>query len=152
MDSKTLESLQRIALRNVLEPDFDAFMRSIRRWYCINFFTPLHQVEELEDEFILLHYFEHTYEELPAEERKEKIGEILKTAEEKAQEKAKEEEYDKELMEEMEKEAKALKEKKVPKKEAIKEMPPVEPPVRINFVESSEFEELINKADKNGNL
>ena len=153
MDSNTLESLQRIALKNVLEPDFDAFMRGIRRWYCITFNTALHDVEDLEDEYILLHYFEHTFEELPPEERKDKIGDVLKTAKEKAEERDAEAKFDKDLMDEMEEEAKALKAKKVPKKEAIKEMPQVqaEPPIKVSFVDQSAFDELINSAEK-GNL
>lgn len=57
------KTLKDIALANVLEPDSEAYYRSICRWYSTTFSTPLHVVMyELDFSDVLLHYFEHFYE------------------------------------------------------------------------------------------
>ncbi len=63
-----IENLQILALKNIEAPDFEYQIRRIKRWYSTTFFTPLHLVEELDLHTVLIHYFEHTFAQLKAED------------------------------------------------------------------------------------
>lgn len=77
------EALKLLALRAVMKPDSDAHFRSICRWYSITFHTPLHLVDDLPEEDVLVAYYEKTYEDMEDPEREELLKTLLETAEEK---------------------------------------------------------------------
>jgi hypothetical protein len=77
------DALKLLALRAVMKPDGDAHFRSICRWYSITFHTPLHMVEEIPEEDILIAYYEKTYEDMEDPERQELLKVLLETEEEK---------------------------------------------------------------------
>lgn len=60
-----LAALQILALQAVESLEWEPEYRRICRWYSTNFFTPLHIVEnDLEEEYVIKHYFEHTLKQL----------------------------------------------------------------------------------------
>lgn len=67
------------AMKAVLAPDEEAWLRHIFRWYSRTFHTPLHQVEELPIEDVLQAFYEDRYEDMEEEERKKEIAELLET-------------------------------------------------------------------------
>lgn len=76
------ESLQAQALLAVLEPDHDAWMRHICRFYSKTFHVPLPQVVELPVEDLVLAYFEDRFEEMDDDGRQEVLERLLETPEE----------------------------------------------------------------------
>jgi len=66
MDS--IEALQLIALKNIEKPDVEAQLRRIKRFFSTTFHTPLADVENLDLDFVLMHYFEHVYAQLKPED------------------------------------------------------------------------------------
>lgn len=77
------DALKLLALRAVMKPDSDAHFRSICRWYSITFHTPLHLVDDLPEEDILVAYYEKTYEDMEDPDREELLKVLLETEEEK---------------------------------------------------------------------
>jgi hypothetical protein len=80
-----IEALQILAIKSIEKPDLDYQIRRIQRWYSTTFYTPLKMVDDLDLPFILTHYFEHVYSQMPKEElvklknqliHKEKLQEI----------------------------------------------------------------------------
>jgi hypothetical protein len=82
-----LQAIRLIAMQSVVKPDYEAFLRHVFRWYSREFATPLHEVEDLPIEEILLHYYEYSFEQLDEHERDLQISELLKSDEELAEEK-----------------------------------------------------------------
>jgi hypothetical protein len=81
-----LDNIRIRALTAVVDPDHDAIMRRIFRWYSEKFHTPLHVVEDdLPLDHVLLHYFEHEFEGLDEAERHNLAIELLETPEERAE-------------------------------------------------------------------
>lgn len=78
------EALQLLALRAVEKPDGEARLRGICRWYSKTFHTPLHVVEELDEDDVLTAYFESIYEEMEESERQDIMRQLLETDEQKA--------------------------------------------------------------------
>ena len=64
IDPKTFRNLQTIAMRNVEREGVDFFYRRVCRWYSKNFYTPLHEVEDLPWKQILIAYFEEKFYEM----------------------------------------------------------------------------------------
>lgn len=80
------DSFRYIALKNVLNPDTDFYLRRLMRWYSKTFHTPLHIVEEeIPIEHVLLAYFEEKYESLEPDDIEDLKLELLETPEEKAE-------------------------------------------------------------------
>ena len=59
-----LEAIRTQALLGVMRPDEEAWLRSIFRYYSEKWATPLHLVQKLPLEDVLLNYFESYYESL----------------------------------------------------------------------------------------
>jgi len=77
MNPETLRNLKQIAMFSVVEKPADYIVRNIFRWFSKQFSTPLHIVETLPFEDVLVHYFESTYEELEEDERQVQIERLL---------------------------------------------------------------------------
>jgi hypothetical protein len=56
-----IEAIRVKALRAVLRPDIQASLRKIFRWYSTTYATPLHIVDDLPLDDILVAYFEENY-------------------------------------------------------------------------------------------
>ncbi len=76
------ESIQHEAMQAVVDPDDEAWIRRVCRFYSRTFHTPLHLVRELPLEDVLLAYFEELFEGLSEEDREERIEFLLATPEE----------------------------------------------------------------------
>jgi hypothetical protein len=77
-----------LAMAAVLNPDGEAWLRGVCRWYAGACCTPLHVVEaEIPMEKVLEAYFEAKYAQMEDEERDIEIHEIMMTAEERKQKK-----------------------------------------------------------------
>jgi hypothetical protein len=61
MTSEEFRAIAVLAFKAVDSPDYEAFYRKVCRWYSKNFATPLQQVEEMADQYVLRHYFEDQY-------------------------------------------------------------------------------------------
>lgn len=137
-----IDSIKRIALLSIVEPDSEANLRRLYRWFSKTFNMAITEVEELPVEYILMHYYESKYEELNDEEKHDEIIDILETPEEKAariaEEQAKEDDFLAEL------EAQALEERKAEAKlkagtlnTSLKpENKEEEPAISISYVEN----------------
>lgn len=79
------DAIRTQALHAVLRPDGDYLLRHIFRWYSMTFNTPLMDVYDLPIDFVLQHYYEMSFENLPEEERLAIIDEVIETDEERAQ-------------------------------------------------------------------
>lgn len=75
-------ALRLAAMKSVVEPDLDAQLRHIYRWYSTHFHTPLHEVYDLCQEDILEAFYEVEYEDLNEDERDREIAELLESDEE----------------------------------------------------------------------
>lgn len=64
MDDKSFKAIALLAFRAAEEPDYEAFIRKVQRWYSRSFSTPLAEVEGMADEVLLQTYFEDRYCEL----------------------------------------------------------------------------------------
>jgi primosomal protein N' len=69
-----LEAIEISALKSVLQPDDDYFLRRIFRWYSEKFHTPLGEVADLPVEDVLQTYFECAFEHMT----KRKLGAYAK--------------------------------------------------------------------------
>lgn len=81
--NKYIDGIKIIALAGVIDPDDDAILRDIFRWYSQKFHTPLYKVEELPLDHVLLHWFECEYQEMEPQDRHNLAIELLETPEEK---------------------------------------------------------------------
>jgi len=99
-------------MARVVSNTYEDTLRRVRRWYCKHYYVPLHLVEDITDEELLVEFFEHNFEEMDSEERVLKIKQLLLSPEEmKGVEKANSD-YDAKLLAEMEKEFEEHKAKK----------------------------------------
>lgn len=64
MDNETFRATQILALQAVDSPTYDDFYRSCCRWFSEKFSTPLKEVEEYADLYVLRHYYESMYGEV----------------------------------------------------------------------------------------
>ena len=77
MSASLSKSLRIIALKSVLDPDVDYFHRHVFRWYSKQFHTPLHIVDSLPLEDVLMAYYESRYEDLAGDEDRTRLIEEL---------------------------------------------------------------------------
>lgn len=77
-------SLRILALQATRHPDRGAQFRRIARWYSQTFATPLHEVFDLPEDFILQHYYEHHYEGLDDDEWRQEVLDAVETPAERA--------------------------------------------------------------------
>lgn len=78
----TLEDAIRLrALRVVLRPDREYFLRRVMRWYSKTFYTPLAQVEDIPTEDLLQTWYEERYAEMAPEDLDRERAELLETPE-----------------------------------------------------------------------
>lgn len=63
MNAEILKSIQILALDAVENPDYDAFIRKVQRWYSKEFSTPLIQVETIDLIHVLQAYYEEKFGE-----------------------------------------------------------------------------------------
>jgi hypothetical protein len=75
------KAIQLLAMESVTESDSDYNLRFIFRWYSRAFNTPLHEVEELPLDDILVAFFETRFEEMGDEEREKEIASLLESPE-----------------------------------------------------------------------
>lgn len=69
----------------VVEPDDDAWLRRVFRFYSRTFSTPLHEVERLPLEDVLRAFYEEVFDQMDEEAREERIEWLLMTPEERAE-------------------------------------------------------------------
>ncbi len=92
-------ALRILALQAVRsETDWDARYRRICRWYSQTFHTPLSEVFELDEVFVLQHHYEHHFETFDDQEWRKEVQDTLETPEERRQRIADEAASDKELI------------------------------------------------------
>lgn len=78
-----IDAIKKQALLASIEPDSDAVLRRLYRWFSKTFHMSIADVEDLPTDYILLHYYESKYEDLEDEEKHDEIIDILETPEEK---------------------------------------------------------------------
>lgn len=105
-----LDSIRKVAMLAVKKPDDQAVLREIFREYSKMFYTPLHVVEDLPLEFVLLHYYENKYgaildKENGEEELNTHLRHLLSTPEERYRQAQEEDEKELKMLEELEQEA-----------------------------------------------
>jgi hypothetical protein len=88
------EFCQALAIANKFSPDEEAVWRSVCRKYSSKFSTPLHEVLEMDPEYVFTHYYEDQLEDLDAEEHIDKLLDIIYGLEDPEYEKTKKEEFD----------------------------------------------------------
>ncbi len=74
--------IQPIAFNNVLNGSVEYQIRSIQRWYAREFHVSIDEVEAMDIEKLLLHFFESKYEALEELDREETQAKLLETDEE----------------------------------------------------------------------
>jgi hypothetical protein len=88
-----VDAVRVTALASVIYPDSEYLLRHIFRVYSETFHTPLHIVYELPIDEVLMHYYEHKFEQMDEHERKDWVARVLETEEQrKARERAEDEE------------------------------------------------------------
>lgn len=78
------EALMAKALRSVMKPDHDAFLRHVKRFVSKTFHTSLSAVEDLDEEELLTAYYEETFEQMSDEDREDLYDRLTETDEERA--------------------------------------------------------------------
>lgn len=76
------EAIEQEAMASVVEPDDEAWLRRVFRYYSKNFATPLHLVAQLPLEDVLRAFFEDVFESMSEEDREERIEWLLMTPQE----------------------------------------------------------------------
>jgi len=163
------EAIKAKALRSVLKPDTDYYLRRVYRWYSKTFHTPLETTFDLPVEFVLREYFEEYFENLEEEDLDFQLEEMTETDEQRKQ-RLSNEEADKKaeqdllemsrkqnkkvpgpskLPEQISKLGQVIKEVAENIKEEMKSDPAMLPPeIDMKFESDEEFEKLLN-ADSN---
>lgn len=67
------------ALYALLKDTADYNLRSMQRWFSREFNTALHVVEDLDIEYVAMHWFECEYERMTPEEREEELRKLTET-------------------------------------------------------------------------
>lgn len=75
--SRNIFEIRTIALANVVERNFGFYYRKICRWYSQSFSTPLREVEKLDPDYVLLHYFEDYFQNISEEDKLYNLYKIL---------------------------------------------------------------------------
>lgn len=87
-------AIRRAAMVAVHRETFEYRIREIQRWFSETFHTPLAAVEDMEFEYLCMHYFERTYRDMDAGEREDELRELCLTEDQRI-EKLRREEADK---------------------------------------------------------
>jgi hypothetical protein len=164
------------ALKAVLYPDSEYFLRKIIRWYSKTFSTPIEKVEEIPVEEILQAFYEERYEAMSEEQLEEERETLIKDPEELRAEQLLEDQEEVDSFEtrriiaaeeEAQKKAAAQKKAKlleapqqVPGPLAIKPMqettlvsgpaPAIPPGITMSFESDKEFEKLLDQEGLGG--
>lgn len=104
------EALLARALYSVLEPDHDAFMRRVKRFYSKNFHVPLPDVDDLDEEHVLQAFYEEVCEQMSDEDRQELLDRLVETPEEREKRAEREKDMeakDEEFLEELNRQVKS---------------------------------------------
>jgi hypothetical protein len=80
-----IQAIRLRALRAVVQPDREYFLRRVMRWYSKTFFTPLAQVEDIPLEDLLQTFYEEEYGAMDPESLDAIKEELLRTDEERYQ-------------------------------------------------------------------
>ena len=80
-----------LALKSVLDPDEEYYLRRVFRWYSRTFHTQLHLVPDLPLEDILEAYYESVYEDVASDDDPSKINEAIQELTETEEERSKRE-------------------------------------------------------------
>jgi hypothetical protein len=75
------QALRLQALRAVMCPDKEYFIRRTLRWYSKTFHTPLHEVEDIPLEVVLQAFYEEHFEAMSQEDREAERQDLLVTKE-----------------------------------------------------------------------
>jgi len=89
------EAIQCRALLGVLKPDQDAWLRHVLRTYSKVFHTPLHVVQDLPPEDVLLAYYEEAFEQMDEEAREEFLERLTETEAQRKERESQEEKQEK---------------------------------------------------------
>lgn len=73
------KALRLLAIKAVLEPDNEAHLRHVFRWYSKTFHTPLHIVETLDEDDVLQAFYESWFEDMNEDDREKELAELLET-------------------------------------------------------------------------
>jgi len=79
-----IESIQNQAMDAVVNPDDEAWMRRVFRFYSKRFATPLHLVPQLPLEDVLQAFFEEVFDDMDEEAREDRIEWLLMSPEDRA--------------------------------------------------------------------
>jgi len=85
-DRGSYEHLQILALAAVETPDLDYFERKVRRAFSTTFHVSLLEAETVPVETMLMHLYEHRFENMPEAKRIEEAQRLKKTPEEREEE------------------------------------------------------------------
>lgn len=75
------ESIKVIALKNVLKPNEEYYLRKVYRWYSKTFHTPLDQCFDIPLETVLTCFYEERFEGMDEEELQEELQNSIETEE-----------------------------------------------------------------------
>lgn len=151
-----LDSIRIRALRAVWKPNAESIIRRIFRWYSREFSTPLHLVDMLPLDFVLMHWFEDQYEKLEVEEKHNLAIYLLETPDERRRRELEEKKADEDfflaakLQAENSKSKKILLDKLKELKDKVKNIKKVEVPP--SPVVAGEADEIITISYSDTNL
>jgi hypothetical protein len=76
-----INDIQILAINSIENPDWESLYRHICRQYSKIFHTPLHEVEKMEEEYVVRHYYENQFHEMyndSSDEGKQRYEKIRK--------------------------------------------------------------------------
>ena len=73
------EAIKLLALRSVLKPDPDYFVRKICRWFSTTYHTPISQVYDMPIEEVLQAYFEAKYDAMDPDDLQAELATTVET-------------------------------------------------------------------------
>lgn len=77
-----VEAIEAASLAAVVKPDYEAWLRHVRRCYSKWFHTPLHTVSQLPLHDVLVAYYEEAFEQMDDRQRGDCVADLTKTPEE----------------------------------------------------------------------
>lgn len=126
----------------IVQPDGDAFLRRVKRFYSKTFNVPLPDVDDIPEEDVLVAFYEENFDSMTEEDRDEFLVDLLATPEERAaREKAHEkaDERDEEFMKKLNEDVKTGKRRGPPPERKKLKMPegPVDPKERAAAIKAA---------------
>jgi len=79
------QALQLRSMHAVMRPDGEAFMRRVKRFYSKTFNVPLPDVDDIDEESVLVAFYEETFSQMEEEDRDEFLTELLMSPEERVE-------------------------------------------------------------------